>query len=206
MQVPERGEPTRADWWQAGLVGLVLLGLYAASAPRTVALEDDGLFILSSYFLGVEHPPGYPLYTMAAHAFGRLVTWMPVGWALLGAEDALWGQGDPMAMLRPHHDLVIGRRTDADAWTWGLAVFSLLLAGLTLGLVFAAGRRVGGSAWAEPEKLLYTTDNTRRGVWGVGEPTLTGDGEWLYFVAIFADGQGGFDADVARVRRVEAPR
>src|SRR2546430_11618083 len=32
---------------QAAAVALALFALYAATAPRTVALEDDGLFILS---------------------------------------------------------------------------------------------------------------------------------------------------------------
>lgn len=62
----------RTDWLQAGLVALALFVLYAANAPRTVALEDDGLFILSSYFLGIEHPPGYPLFTLAGHLFSLL--------------------------------------------------------------------------------------------------------------------------------------
>ncbi len=64
--------PRRADWLQAGLVALALFALYAASAPRSVALEDDGLFILSSYFLGIEHPPGYPLFTLIGHLFTDL--------------------------------------------------------------------------------------------------------------------------------------
>ena len=64
--------PRRADWLQAGLVALALFALYAASAPRSVALEDDGLFILSSYFLGIEHPPGYPLFTLIGHLFTHL--------------------------------------------------------------------------------------------------------------------------------------
>jgi len=67
--------PKREDWLQAGLVGVALFALYAWSAPRTVALEDDGLFILSSYFLGIEHPPGYPLFT----AIGHLFTYLPFG-------------------------------------------------------------------------------------------------------------------------------
>ena len=67
--------PQRADWAQAGLVAAVLFALYAATAPRTVALEDDGLFILSSYFLGIEHPPGFPLYTL----LGKLSTLLPFG-------------------------------------------------------------------------------------------------------------------------------
>jgi len=65
----------RRDWLEAGLVALALLVLYALTAPRTVALEDDGLFILSSYFLGVEHPPGYPLHTL----LGKLFTYLPFG-------------------------------------------------------------------------------------------------------------------------------
>ncbi len=68
-------QPKRADWLQAGLVAAALFALYAASAPRTVALEDDGLFILSSYFLGIEHPPGYPLFTLIGHLF----TYLPLG-------------------------------------------------------------------------------------------------------------------------------
>src|SRR3982751_2997552 len=64
--------PRRSDWLQAGLLALVLFCLYALTAPHTVALEDDGLFILSSYFLGIEHPPGYPLFTLIGHLFSRL--------------------------------------------------------------------------------------------------------------------------------------
>ena len=76
-QIAHRGPflPTRADWLHAAFVALSLFALYAATAPRTVALEDDGLFILSSYFLGIEHPPGYPLHTL----LGKLFTLLPIG-------------------------------------------------------------------------------------------------------------------------------
>jgi len=75
MLAPERFRPVRADWIQAGISAALLFALYALTAPRTVALEDDGLFILSSYFLGVEHPPGYPLFTLIGHLF----TYLPFG-------------------------------------------------------------------------------------------------------------------------------
>lgn len=75
MLPAEPFRPTRADWLQAGAVGLALFALYAATSSGTVALEDDGLFILSAYFLGIEHPPGYPLFT----AIGHLFTWLPFG-------------------------------------------------------------------------------------------------------------------------------
>ena len=61
----------RAD--AAGLVAAVLgpLALYAATLPRTVVLEDDGLFLMAGVHLGVAHPPGYPLYTLIVHLFTR---------------------------------------------------------------------------------------------------------------------------------------
>src|SRR5689334_24516670 len=64
--------PRRTDWLQAAAVAVALFALYAATAPRTVALEDDGLFILSSYFLGIEHSPGYPLFIWIGHLFSYL--------------------------------------------------------------------------------------------------------------------------------------
>jgi hypothetical protein len=65
----------RKDWLQAGLVALALFALYAATAPRTVALEDDGLFVMGAYYLGIGHPPGYPLFMM----IGKLFTFLPFG-------------------------------------------------------------------------------------------------------------------------------
>lgn len=72
---PAASWPSRADWKEAGIVAAVTLALYALTAPTTVGLEDDALFILSSYFLGVEHPPGFPLFTLIGHLFSLL----PVG-------------------------------------------------------------------------------------------------------------------------------
>ena len=65
----------RRDWLEAGLIALAALVLYAVTAPRTVALEDDGLFVLGAYFLGIGHPPGYPLFMLV----GKLFTYLPFG-------------------------------------------------------------------------------------------------------------------------------
>lgn len=96
------GEPLAAPsgprfpgWVQPLLLVSALLVLYGWSAPRTVALEDDGLFLLAAYFNGVAHPPGYPLYTLLAH----LITYLPLGsvaWRvhlLSGIFGALWQMG-----------------------------------------------------------------------------------------------------------------
>ena len=75
-------------------VGLLFAGafaLYALSAPRTVMLEDDGLFITTAAFAGVAHPPGYPLYVLLGW-FASLVPLGEVAWrihALSGLMGAL---------------------------------------------------------------------------------------------------------------------
>ena len=48
------------------------LALYTATLPRTVVLEDDGLFLMAGVHLGVAHPPGYPLHTLIVHLLTRL--------------------------------------------------------------------------------------------------------------------------------------
>ena len=48
------------------------LVLYLFTIPRTVVLEDDGLFLMVAKHLGIAHPPGYPLFTGIAHIFLQL--------------------------------------------------------------------------------------------------------------------------------------
>ncbi len=53
----------------------ILLIVYLATMPMMLALEDDGLFVLSSYEPGLSPPPGYPLHTMIGHVFSKI----PIG-------------------------------------------------------------------------------------------------------------------------------
>ena len=62
-------------WQGATIVAVSLFVLYAASAPRTVTLEDSGIFIMSSDVAGVSHPPGYPIHSV----LGKLFTLLPFG-------------------------------------------------------------------------------------------------------------------------------
>jgi hypothetical protein len=75
MMRPEPFQPVKADWLQAAMVAAALFALYALTSPRTVAGEDDGVFVLSSYFMGIPHSPGYPLFTLV----GKLFTLLPIG-------------------------------------------------------------------------------------------------------------------------------
>lgn len=48
------------------------LAVYVLTLSHTVALEDDGLFLMVGAHLGVAHPPGYPIYTLVLHLFMQL--------------------------------------------------------------------------------------------------------------------------------------
>jgi hypothetical protein len=59
----------------AGVVFLTSLVLYRLTLAPTVTLVDSGELIVVARFLGVAHPPGFPLYLMLAH----LVSLLPFG-------------------------------------------------------------------------------------------------------------------------------
>ncbi len=69
------GQIIASEGWRLWLLFSLIFASYLISMPKTVVLEDDGLFIMSSYFLGIAHPPGYPLHTLFGHLFSQI----PVG-------------------------------------------------------------------------------------------------------------------------------
>src|SRR3989339_406842 len=50
------------------------LSIYILTACPTVYVGDSGEMITAAYYLGIPHPPGYPLYTM----FGKLMSTLPL--------------------------------------------------------------------------------------------------------------------------------
>ena len=66
------GLKLRSDGAAIVAAGLGPLALYTLTMPRTVVLEDDGLFLMAGEHLGISHPPGYPLYTLLCWLFMRL--------------------------------------------------------------------------------------------------------------------------------------
>lgn len=68
--------PWRLEKRPLAAVFLVAFSLYAVTAPRSVTLEDDALFIGVLHFAGVGHPPGYPAYTFLGGLFYRLLPFL----------------------------------------------------------------------------------------------------------------------------------
>ncbi|MCX7817790.1 MAG: DUF2723 domain-containing protein [Kiritimatiellae bacterium] len=77
----------RADWiaFAAAFV-LSLIGYTATLAP-TVTLEDSGELVVASDYLGVPHPPGYPIWTLVTWFF----QWVFHFKTFLGHPNPAWG-------------------------------------------------------------------------------------------------------------------
>ncbi|HNT88936.1 MAG TPA: DUF2723 domain-containing protein [Candidatus Hydrogenedentes bacterium] len=63
------------DYAVAAAAACAAFLVYMRTLAPTVTGEDSGELITAAYALGVPHPPGYPLWCLAAHVF----TWLPWG-------------------------------------------------------------------------------------------------------------------------------
>lgn len=58
-----------SDWVACGVTFLISLAVYTLTLQPTVGLEDSGELIVASDYLGVPHPPGYPIWSLLTWAF-----------------------------------------------------------------------------------------------------------------------------------------
>lgn len=68
-----RGFFRRLDWFSFWTGALVSFWVYFATTAPSVTLEDAGELAVAGDYLGVPHPPGYPLWTMCAWVFARIL-------------------------------------------------------------------------------------------------------------------------------------
>ncbi len=79
----------RIDWAAFGIVFVVALGLYTWTLAPTVTLEDSGELIVASDYLGVPHPPGYPIWTLGTWLFQWIFDFV----TFHGQPNPAWGVG-----------------------------------------------------------------------------------------------------------------
>lgn len=78
----------RSDWAAFWTVTLLAFALYFHTLAPTVTLEDSGELAVAADYLGVPHPPGYPIWTLTSWGFRWAFHWV-----------RYYGQPDSNAML-----------------------------------------------------------------------------------------------------------
>lgn len=109
----------RWEWAAFAIATLASFGVYYYSLAPTVTLEDSGELAVGGDFLGVPHPPGYPLWSILAYIFARVFSFMKYygqpnpAWAialLSAVAGALSAGVTAMLICRSGRDMLTGIR------------------------------------------------------------------------------------------------
>src|SRR5436309_12584048 len=63
----------RIDWISFGITTLLVFIGYLLTLAPDLTLEDSGELAVGSYYAGVPHPPGYPVWTIYSWLFTALI-------------------------------------------------------------------------------------------------------------------------------------
>ncbi len=127
------------DWLTFGLTTLlVFIGYFLTLAPN-VTLEDSGELATGSFYAGVPHPPGYPVWTIYTWLFTRLVPVSNIAYrvALASAVAGALASGLIGLLVSRGSSLILEGITDLKnierRWENWLCVVSGYVAGMLLG-------------------------------------------------------------------------
>ena len=70
----------KTDWLLAGITTLITLAVYLCTLAPDLTLEDSGELATASFYLGVPHPPGYPVWTLYTWLFTVLLPFSNIAW------------------------------------------------------------------------------------------------------------------------------
>ncbi|NCD22171.1 MAG: DUF2723 domain-containing protein [Spartobacteria bacterium] len=79
----------RIDWAAFWIAGAITLAVYFFTLAPTLTLEDSGELAVASDYLGVPHPPGYPIWTLVTWFFQWVFHWVTYN----GHPNPAWSVG-----------------------------------------------------------------------------------------------------------------
>jgi hypothetical protein len=70
----------RIDWWTALITSVIVLSGYLYTLAPDLTLEDSGELAVGSFYAGVPHPPGYPIWTIYTWLFTVILPFSNIAW------------------------------------------------------------------------------------------------------------------------------
>jgi hypothetical protein len=78
----------RADWLSFGATTLLALLVYLFTLAPDVGLDNSGVWATAAAYGGVSSPPGYPLWTLWAWVFTKLLPFSNIAWRVAVSSAA----------------------------------------------------------------------------------------------------------------------
>src|SRR5262245_14162262 len=129
----------RVDWITALLATIIVLIGYVYTVAPDVTLEDSGELAVGSFYAGVPHPPGYPVWTIYTWLFTVLVPVSNIAYrvGLSSAVAGAFGCGMVALMVSRGSSMMIEGIADLKnlerRWENALCVVSGFVAGMLIG-------------------------------------------------------------------------
>ena len=129
----------RIDWFAMAITTLVLFVSYFLTLAPNETLEDSGELATGSFYAGVPHPPGYPVWTIYSWLFTVLIPAGSIAWRVgvssavaaslsCGLLALLVSRGSSMMM-----EGIEGLKAIEKRWENSACVISGFVAGLLIG-------------------------------------------------------------------------
>ena len=98
----------KTDWWTFAATTLFVLIGYCWTLAPDLTLEDSGELAVGSYYAGVPHPPGYPVWTLYTWLF-TLIPFSNIAWrvALSSAVAGAFASGILALMVSRGSSLIL---------------------------------------------------------------------------------------------------
>ena len=130
----------RTDWLSFGVTSLVSLGIYLFTIAPNVTLDFSGMLATGANYAGVPNPPGFPLWTLYAWLFTKLLPFSNIAWRIAASSAVAAGLTcGLLALMTSRGSVLIAeglnafRRLESKAEHW-LRVICGFVAGMAFGL------------------------------------------------------------------------
>ncbi|MBI2927475.1 MAG: DUF2723 domain-containing protein [Verrucomicrobia bacterium] len=129
----------RIDWLTFALVTLVVFTGYYLTLSPDLGLEDSGELAVGSFYAGVPHPPGYPVWTLYTWLFTVLFPFSNIAWrvALSSAVAGAFASGLLALIVSRGSSMMLEGieelKNIEERWENGLCIVAGFVAGMLLG-------------------------------------------------------------------------